>query len=71
MNDEETESRGLHEKYVVTKNGFRVESAFILEPQDDKAARDALLAYADSTENSELAKDLRVWVKNIEESKRE
>ena len=66
MKDNGSKNKGLHEKYVVTKNGFRVESAFILEPQDDKAAREALRTYADCTENSELAKDLRNWVNELE-----
>jgi len=49
---------GLYAKYEVTKNGKSVEDCFVLEPEEDRAARVALKAYAAATENDELAKDL-------------
>ena len=53
-----SEKRGLYGKYEVTKDGESVEDCFVLEPEDDRAARVALKAYAAATENGELAKDL-------------
>jgi hypothetical protein len=51
--------RGLYSKYEVRKDGVSVEDCFVLEPEDDRAARVALKAYAAATENGELADDLR------------
>ena len=51
--------QGLYAKYDVTKDGESVEDCFVLEPEDDRAARAALKAYAAATENDELAEDLR------------
>lgn len=53
---------GLYEKYEVTKDGEPVEDCFVLEPEDDSAAREALIRYAEETDNEELAEDLREWV---------
>lgn len=56
---------GLYAKYRVEKNGEPVENCFVLEPEDDPAARKALEAYADATDNNELAADLREWVRTL------
>ena len=53
---------GLFEKYNVEKDGETVESCFVLEPRSDPAAREALIRYAEETDNEELAEDLRTWV---------
>lgn len=58
----EDDKRGLFGKYSVEKDGEPVEACFVLEPEDDPAAREALVAYADATENDALAEDLREWV---------
>lgn len=66
--DEEAHGeQGLHKKYEVTKDGEPQEAVFILKPESDSAARKALSAYADETENYNLASDLREWVNSIEE----
>jgi len=62
MSDEE---RGLYNKYEVTKGGDPVENFFVLEPEDDLAAREALIRYAEETDNEELADDLREWIVTI------
>ena len=43
---------GLYAKYEVTKDGETVEDCFVLEPEDDRAARAALKAYASATDKS-------------------
>lgn len=53
---------GLYAKYEVTKDGEPVEDCFVLEPENDSAAREALIRYAEETDNEELAEDLREWV---------
>lgn len=50
--------RGLYGKYEVIKDGEPITDCFVLEPEDDRAARVALKAYAAATENEELAEDL-------------
>lgn len=50
---------GLYAKYEVRKDGEPVEECFVLEPEDDRAARAALKAYAAATDNDELAEGLR------------
>lgn len=56
---------GLHERYSVAKDGEAVEECFVLEPGDDPAAREALIAYAEETDNDDLAQDLREWVTEV------
>lgn len=58
----ENGEEGLYSKYEVTKDGEPVEGCFVLEPEDDSAAREALIRYAEETDNAELAEDLREWV---------
>ena len=57
---------GLYEKYYVEKDGNSIEDCFVLEPKDDPAARSALKAYAEATENDELAADLFDWLREID-----
>lgn len=54
--------RGLYEKYEVLRDGEPVEGTFVLRPETDQAAQEAILAYADVTGNEELAGDLRLWI---------
>lgn len=56
---------GLYAKYEVTKDGEPVEDCFVLEPEDDSAAREALIRYAEETDNEQLAEELREWVTDI------
>lgn len=58
---------GLKRKYVVLKSdtGAVVENCFVLRPEKDCAAIEALLAYANSTGNKVLAKDIRAWIDDL------
>ena len=58
---------GLKVKYKVFKISDHsiVEECFVLRPGKDPAARAALLAYADATENTALADDIRRWIDSI------
>lgn len=65
------DGRGLCGKYEVRKDGEPVEVCFVLEPDDDPAARDALLAYAQSTEDDALANDLIDWMSQYSHTDRD
>lgn len=58
---------GLYEKYSVTKNetGEPVFGCFILRPEKDKAAVEALKAYAQATPNKQLADDIYRWIEEL------
>lgn len=58
---------GLKVKYRVFKarNYEPVEDCFVLRPAKDKAARGALLTYANYTDNAELSADLREWLERV------
>lgn len=58
---------GLKVKYNVFKisDGSAVEECFVLRPDRDPAAKVALLAYADATDNTALADDIRRWMDAI------
>ncbi len=58
---------GLQHKYYVFKaeDGEVVDGCFVLRPDNDPAARAALLAYADATDNEELREDLRYWMEHL------
>lgn len=66
MNDQD---KGLYEKYLVFKrNGDKVDgNCFILRPAKDPAARAALMAYAEATNNQQLATDIMVWLSSLPE----
>lgn len=55
---------GLKVKYVVVKadTGEPVENCFVLRPDKDPAARFALEAYAQATDNQVLASDITNWI---------
>ncbi len=59
------EHNGLKRKYIVFKSdtGESVEDCFVLRPNIDDAARVALKAYADATNNKQLSADIRNWLK--------
>jgi len=57
--------RGLYEKYEVYKDGEAVPNCFVLEPETDSAAREALIRYAEATDDEELAEDLREWATDL------
>lgn len=55
---------GLYEKYVVfeLEDNREINNCFVLRPDKDPAAVEALRAYAAATENTQLAADLLLWV---------
>lgn len=55
---------GLRSKYEVLKDGEPQDGCFVLKPEEDPAAREALWTYADETDNDELAEDLKDWLLN-------
>lgn len=59
---------GLYAKYAVYKkeDGSAVNDCFVLRPDRDAAALVALKAYARTTRNRTLAKDIEVWIEDLE-----
>lgn len=59
---------GLHAKYNVSKvvDGTPVFNSFVLRPEIDPAARVALRAYAGATQNALLAKDIELWMDDLD-----
>ena len=55
---------GLKAKYLVFKadTGEKVDNCFILRPDKDPAAEEALRSYASATDNETLAEDIYNWV---------
>ncbi|GIO33105.1 hypothetical protein J2TS6_42460 [Paenibacillus albilobatus] len=56
---------GLYKKYTVINNdtGKEVEGEyFILKPENDPAARAALIHYAVNSDNKQLGEDIILWV---------
>jgi len=60
--------RGLYNKYIVLHlDGTPTQGHyFILKPETDKAAVEALKSYAHATQNEQLAEDLWQWIKELE-----
>ena len=60
------EYAGLKLKFLVFKadTGERIENCFVLRPDKDRAAVEALRAYAEATDNKTLADDIYNWVGN-------
>lgn len=58
---------GLKIKYNVHKieDGSIVNNCFVLRPDKDPAAFEALLAYAEHTENDVLREDIHMWCQSI------
>lgn len=56
--------KGLKTKYLVFKadTGERVGNCFVLRPDKDPAAVEAIRAYASATDNETLAEDIYNWV---------
>lgn len=60
--------KGLYNKYEVYKNDALVhDRCFVLKPESDPAALEALRAYAQETPNVQLSTDLLNWIFEIEE----
>lgn len=64
---------GLKRKYIVLKadTGEDVPDCFVLRPAKDKAAVEALRAYAKATDNDLLAADIYRWVGPLSEQPKE
>ena len=62
------DNNGLKVKYNVSKveDGSIVHNCFVLRPDKDSAAIAALRAYADATDNRQLAGDILDWVGETE-----
>lgn len=56
---------GLYEKFEVYRGGELVDDCFVLRPEVDPAAYEALKTYADETDNETLGADLREWIDMI------
>ncbi len=65
--------KGLHSKYIVTHaDGSPINCrCFVLMPETDHVAREAISTYADKTQNTKLAKDLTDWLLDIEDRVRD
>jgi len=61
-----SDGEGLYDKYEVTQTGAPVLGCFVLEPESDPDAREAIRAYAGATDNDQLADDLREWMDQLE-----
>jgi len=64
---EEYDYDGLKVKYLVFKarNNTPVENCFVLRPDKDPAAIQALMSYSVHTENKQLAADISNWIEHI------
>lgn len=60
---------GLFDKYEVLKDGEEQDACFVLKPETDDAALEALRTYANTTEDLQLRSELRGWIMAIEEGK--
>lgn len=63
-----SQNQGLYNKYQIIhrETGQEVESnCFVLKPAEDPAARAALMAYAEATDNKQLAIEIAVWVSSL------
>ena len=56
---------GLHSKFEVLRDGEPQEGCFVLNPESDPAAREAIDTYAEATDNEALAADLRDWLASL------
>lgn len=63
--------RGLYGKYEVRRDGEPVEDCFVLEPESDDAALQALRTYAQVTDDDELRDDLWQWIHEIDSGRAE
>lgn len=63
------QEKGLYNKYQIINRETGQEADgdyFVLKPAKDSAARAALMAYADATDNEQLAMEITFWVSSIE-----
>jgi hypothetical protein len=62
----------MNKTYIVTKvkDGKEVDNIFVLDPQNDRAARAALAVYAQTTSNLKVRDFIRSLLKKIDKSKR-
>lgn len=65
--EEESIYQGLKQKYIVFKRetGEELVGCFVLRPDKDSAAVEALKTYAKRTENKMLAIDISKWIERI------
>lgn len=61
---------GLYNKYQIINRETGQElvgASFVLKPSNDSAARAALMAYAEVTDNRQLAIEITAWVSSLPE----
>lgn len=63
------QGEGLYGKYEVYKDGEPQDGCFVLKPESDPVALEALKAYATETDDHFLAAELSYWIADIERSK--
>lgn len=64
------QTKGLYNKYQIINRETGKESEgdyFVLKPVTDPAARAALMAYAEATDNEQLATEISLWVSMLPE----
>nr|WP_145401711.1 hypothetical protein [Paenibacillus xylanexedens] len=64
-----SEDRGVYSKYTIIDNETGEQALgeyFVLNPIKDYAARKALMEYANSTKNQQLAMDISIWVSSLD-----
>lgn len=62
------QDRGLYNKYQIINRETMEEAEgdyFVLKPAKDPAARAALLAYAETTDNHQLSADISAWILSL------
>lgn len=61
--------KGLYQKYRVIEvtTGEPVDGCFVMRPEDDRAAFEAVLHYAFETQDKMLASDLFAWLRELRE----
>ncbi|WP_036648353.1 hypothetical protein [Paenibacillus wynnii] len=65
-----SDQKGLYNKYQIINRETGQEADgnyFVLKPTADPAARAALMAYAESIDNQQLAMDITVWISSLPE----
>ena len=68
MSDTPTPERGLYAKYQVLRasDGEPIADCFVLRPDNDQIAREAIAHYATRTPNRTLASHLWEWLYRLE-----
>jgi hypothetical protein len=63
------QDEGLYGKYDVYKDGEPQDGCFVLKPESDPAALEALKEYATETDDHFLGAELCYWIADIQRAK--